>query len=180
MPSKKLSLILLLLIVFLSYAAGHAAVKTSDKPLNPKAGRQLILEEVMKIEDTGGDFYFSYISGVKIAPDGSIIVKGWEQLYQFNADGQFLHNYYKKGQGPKECIYLGNFFPRAEELIIHSAKPPKVMFFDLSGRYIKESRSIQHRGILRLIHYYNNRMYFQGSSIPIVKGEPAVVDVPQG
>lgn len=179
MSRKKLSFFLLPLIVLSSHAAGYAAVKTSGKPLNPQAGRELILEEVMKIEDRGGDYFFRDITNVKIAPDSSILARGWRQLYQFNADGLFLRNYFKKGQGPAECVSIGNFIPYREELLIQASNPSKVMFYDLSGRYKKESGMIKRNGFSYLIHYYNNRLYFHRSSLPTFKGLSAVVDTPQ-
>ncbi len=157
MFSKKLSAFLLLLIVFLSYTYARDSIKTSGKPLNPKAGREIILKEIMRIEDAGEDYFFKYIDDVRIAPDGTIIIKGWQQLYQFSTDGKYLRDYYKKGQGPGECVYMGNFiFDEANHLIIHGSNPPKILFYDLAGRYKKESRIIKHKGFLHFIHHYNN------------------------
>ena len=71
-------------------------------PLSKNAGRVLSLKEVMRIIDTGRNFYFKYLHSIKIAPNGSIFVKDDEELLQFDSKGKFNRNFSKKGQGPGE------------------------------------------------------------------------------
>lgn len=169
----------LLFLYFYSVLLFGEKVVNPGIPLNQNAGCQIKLKEVMRIEDRGEDYFFRYLSELKIAPDGTIFIKDWKQLYQFSPDGKYLCNYYKEGQGPGECVYPGNFLFDKENFIIHSVNPAKVMFFDLKGRYKREFRIIKRGGFLDLLLYYNKVFYFSGSSIPEIKGEAAVVDEPQ-
>lgn len=82
-----------------------------ENPAKPKAknaGRVLDLVEVWRIADKGGEFYFQSPRRLQIAFDGTIFVADEKEFLKFSADGKFLKNIYRGGQGPGEIS--GTFF----------------------------------------------------------------------
>ena len=94
--------ILLSIAVSTGFSFAQTVVENPAKPLAKEAGRVLKLTEVWRIGDESGEFYFKYPHDLKIAEDGSIFLAEAEQFLKFSADGKFLGNLYKKGQGPGE------------------------------------------------------------------------------
>ena len=85
-------------------------IENPEKPSSQSAGKIVALKEVLSIDDVGGDYYLKYPRNPKVSPDGSIFVSDHEQLLQFNREGNFLRNYFKKGQGPEEMQGVSNYF----------------------------------------------------------------------
>ncbi|NTV80967.1 MAG: hypothetical protein HGA24_06050, partial [Candidatus Aminicenantes bacterium] len=76
-----------------------------ENPANPvakNAGRVLNLSEVWRITDEGGEFFFQSPRWLQIANDGTIFVVDDREFLKFSADGKFLKNIFKSGQGPGE------------------------------------------------------------------------------
>jgi hypothetical protein len=91
----------LLALVLAEAAIGFGQViENPAKPSAKDAGRVLQLTEVWRISDESGEFYFKYPRELKIADDGTIFLADAEQFLKFSADGKFLGNLYRKGQGP--------------------------------------------------------------------------------
>jgi hypothetical protein len=61
-----------------------------------------------------------------------------EELLHFDAKGVFLHNFFKKGQGPGELSYVSNFDFSMGLLLVHNNSPDKFVWFALDGAFIKE------------------------------------------
>ena len=152
-------------------------IENSDKPLHPRAGRIITLEEVMRIKEATEDYYFKYPNTYKIAPDGSIFIEDENQLLRFDAEGKFLQNYFKSGQGPGEMQHIRGYSFHGQSLIVQSGWPNKIIWFDLKGDFIKEF-PIRNVSFIRFQFYKNNKYYFFHSSIPDTKGKPMVVEVP--
>ena len=51
----------LTLVLASSLAVAQTIIENPAKPDNPQAGRTVTLQEVMRIEDTGKDFYIKYV-----------------------------------------------------------------------------------------------------------------------
>jgi hypothetical protein len=78
------------------------------KPTAKNAGRVLDLVEVWRIADKGGEFHFQSPRRLQIAFDGTIFVADEKEFLKFSADGKFLKDIYRGGQGPGEIS--GTFF----------------------------------------------------------------------
>jgi hypothetical protein len=153
----------------------QSIIENSEKPLSKNAGRSIELQKVYQIDDPGDEFFLQYPSNPKIAPDNSIFLKDSEQLLQFNPNGEFVRNYYKKGQGPGEMTYIGNFSFFPGGIIIQNINPTKMMWFDFSGELNKEF-VIHNKTSLRYLFYYQGSYYFIQSEFPRITGEPQIVD----
>ena len=119
-------------------AVAQTIIENLVKPDNPRAGRVVTLKEEMRIEDTGKDFYIKNVFGLSISPDGSILVNNsGDQALQFSAQGRFLRNLMKKGQGPGELDRVFDLWISIDRIIIHGM-PPKIIEFDTNGKFRKE------------------------------------------
>lgn len=175
---KKIFVILLLFIPFLSQIWAQEIIKNPEKPLSGHAGRIVELREVMRIDDTGGDYFFQYPRTIKAAPDGSLFIMDREQLLHFDSDGNFIRNYYKKGQGPGEMQDIGGYFFEENRLVVQDRRLQKILRFDFSGIFIHEFRIHDMPVFTGLRLIYKNIYYFFANSIPSTDGKAAVIDVP--
>ena len=145
-------LILILILAYFSFP--QEIIENPEKPLSKNAGRTLKLEEVLRITDESGDFYFRYPQDLKIAPDGSIFFRDEEQILKFSPEGEFVKNFYKKGQGPGEIS--GWNFPFAfynDEIYVFDNNPRKIIHFNNVGNLIEEFsfRSEDYRGFYGVV-----------------------------
>jgi hypothetical protein len=162
-------------------ALAQTIVENPAKPKAPTAGRVVVPEEVLSISDEGtSDYYFKWPRGLKTAPDGSLFLLDESQVLQFNKDGKFGRNFFKKGQGPGEVNNVSACLPAVKNFIIHSPYPNKLVFFDLAGKYERELpvRS-EGRSSLTALLYEGGFFYFCAWEFPQTKGDPDFVDTPQ-
>jgi hypothetical protein len=183
-PNRKVVMrrVVLLFIFFFTLFSSiytQTIIEKWKKPLRKNAGRIAELKAVMQIKDVGDDFYFKYPLNLKVAPDGSIFIMDDEQLLQFDQRGKFVRNFFKKGQGPGEMGFIRNYCFMENIIIIHNARPPKIIWFNLDGKLLKEFRIRRGRLSLELLSLYDNTYYFINPDIPKTKGQSAVEDVPQ-
>lgn len=140
---KRILTFLILLMVTISIVSSQVVIENTEKPLNPNAGRVLNIEEVFRISDESGEFYFKYPKNLKISPDGTIFVCDENQLLKFDKNGNFKQNFFKKGQGPSEFTYMGNYYLKEDKIIIHNTTLNKLVWLDFDGKLIREY-TIQH------------------------------------
>jgi len=133
------------LAFFLLISGLHAqqVIENSDKPLSKNAGRMLPLQFVFRITDQSGKFYFKGIYSLKIAEDGTIFIYDKDQLLRFSAEGKFIKNLLKKGQGPGEIStanYLGDikFSVGKKDLYVYDNWARKIVHFDWDGTLIED------------------------------------------
>jgi uncharacterized membrane protein len=94
-------LIFSFLFIFTSIIFSQEIIENPKRPTSENAGRVLNLEEVFCITDESGEFYFKYPRDLKIAPDGSMFIIDYEQLLQFDSNGNFIKNFFKKGMSDR-------------------------------------------------------------------------------
>lgn len=101
-----------------SICSAQTIKQNSDKPLAKNAGRVLKLQEIWRITDEGGQFYFKYPGQLKIAEDGTIFLVDWEQFLRFSPEGKFLKNLFKKGEGPGEILREFSYHIQKNEIYV--------------------------------------------------------------
>ena len=148
------------IIIYCPILTAQTVIENPDKPSSKNAGRVVELVELMRIDDVGGDFYFRYPTNPKVAPDGSLFVQDYEQLLQFDQDGGFVRNYFKKGQGPGEMQQIADYFFTKEALILHDRRLKKILWFDFNGNLIKEFKIHELPMFARLYLFQNDMYYF--------------------
>lgn len=150
----------------------------NSEPLNEHAGRVIKLKKVLTIDDVGDEYYFRYPRMIKISPEGSLFILDREQLIQFDLQGNFIRDFFKKGRGPGEMEKVSNFCFHKDKIIVHDRRLNKVLWFNLDGKLAKEFRIYETTGLVKFILFYNDRYYFSKTEIPLIKGEPRIVDCP--
>jgi hypothetical protein len=120
-------------------------VENPDKPLAKNAGRVLKLQEIWRVTDESGQFFFKGIYSLKIADDGTMFIFDQDQLLKFSADGKFINNLLKKGQGPGEISraqysYDIKFSVGKNDLYIYDNNARKIVHTDWNGAFIEEFR----------------------------------------
>ncbi len=109
MNRKRRRLATIIALLFAISAVGRSQViENPAKPMAANAGRILDLSEVWRITDKGGEFYFQSPRRLQIASDGTTFVADEKEFLKCSANGKFLKNIYKGGQGPGEIG--GTFF----------------------------------------------------------------------
>lgn len=177
MIKRSLSVVFLCLIG-VSLFSFQEFIENSAKPLNPDAGRILKLEEELRITDEGGEFFFRYPSNVKVAPDGSIFIEDRELLLRFDESGRFLHNYFKKGEGPGEFNFIRDYTFHDGKLIVISSNPNKIVTFDFNGELGDDVTLHEAFFSFRFLFHKGGRIYFFRNEPPEAGEKPGVLDAP--
>jgi len=128
--------VLAILASYVFPMAGDAALGSQRE----EAGRILKLQEVQRIADVQDGYYFKSPHDIKVAPDGSLFVVDEEQFLKFGADGSFIKNLYKKGQGPGELEGIGGFIFTDKTLVVLQRQPNKLLIMSHDGEFIREFR----------------------------------------
>ena len=132
----------LLLLAGSPAAPAVAAGQVIENPAKPKAanaGRVIVPQEVLTISDEGtSEFFFNWPRGLRTAPDGAFLLTDKDQVLQFDTNGMFLRNLFKKGQGPGEMPYPGACVGTQKNLVVYSGYPSKLVYFSPSGQFEKE------------------------------------------
>ncbi len=149
---KNVPLALLSILVFTA-ASGQETVTLPSKPANPRAGRVLGLREVFRISDAGGEFFFKSPKNIKPAPDGGVLVVDEDELLRFDAQGRFVVNMFRPGQGPGELRQVEDYLVGDGGVLALQVNPAKCVLMDLDGKFLRDfkpevpvSRLISRRG----------------------------------
>ena len=129
----------LMIFVLSSSVFGQTAIENPDRPAMKSAGRRFELIEIWRITDPGDPFYFKSPRNLRIGPGGAVFVQDQDQILEFDVEGRFVRNYFKKGQGPGELNSVRAFIPTAEALIVQDIGSQKVVWFDRKGACLKET-----------------------------------------
>ena len=156
-------------------------IENPAKPMAANAGRMIVPEEVLAISDEGqSDFYFSWPHSLAIGPDGSLLFRDRDQVLHFDANGGFLRNLFKKGQGPGEMPWPGTPIATDKNIVIYAGSPSKLVLLNRSGRYDQEiAIRTEGQASLSLIGYQAGRFYFNTGEFPRTAGDPDIVDNPR-
>ena len=139
--------IFLLLLLFL-FVFSQEIIENPEKPLNPDAGRILKLEEVLRITDEGGEFFFKRPSLLQVADDGCLFLYDFEQFLKFSSDGEFLKNLFKKGQGPGEIQRFTRYALNNKDIFIYDSGNSKILHMDQEGNMVEEFRLTERYSLL--------------------------------
>lgn len=143
---KILSCGLLLVWSLSSHAFGQTTIENPARPSAKNAGRTVKLEEVWRINDDGEKVILKGRIDLALSEDQSVLFLAGSRLYKYGKDGEFIFKILKDGQGPRECQSASRFFFTENRVRVLAFSPPKVLDYDLDGRYIKETKTkVPHR-----------------------------------
>jgi hypothetical protein len=83
----RIIILVTLLMISTSFLPSQEIIQNPDKPLSSDAGLILEVEEMFRIIDESGKFFFTRPTGLKIADDGCIFLTDEHQLLKFTSDG---------------------------------------------------------------------------------------------
>lgn len=150
----------LLIPLFLS--AGLEAqpiIENPKTPISPNAGRVLQLKEVMRTGDESGKFFFREPYELQTSSDGSVFVKEINKLYKFDANGKFIKDIIKLGQGPGEIITeFEDFVLTDNEIVFLCATLNKILKTDMQGNIVQEMK-LREKSFFKLLAYWNNKYF---------------------
>lgn len=169
------------LAVSLAFPAA-AAGQVIDNPAKPEAaeaGRVVAPEEVLAVSDEGTSaYYFKWPRSLRTGPDGSLLCVDENQVLHFDRDGKFLHNLFKKGQGPGEMQYAQAAMAAGKAVVVHAYD--KLVYFDAAGKFEKDMPvRPEGRTSLSLLHYLAGTFYYEAAEFPRTTGDPDVIDNPR-
>jgi hypothetical protein len=149
-------------------------IENPAKPPSVNAGRVVALKEIARITDEKGRFFFVQPFHVLTGHDGSVYVQEYQQLLKFDAQGRFVRNLLKKGQGPGELDdNLTDVLVREKDIILWSSNNYKFIRLDLDGRLIEDKKLVQ--GFLgSLLGAYGGRSFFLRYEIDAEKPRPRI------
>jgi hypothetical protein len=102
--------------------------------------RILKLNEMLRIMGDGDRSVFRAPYGLWVGPDGNAFFYDGYKLFAFSASGERLFAIIEAGQGPGEAIGETSYLVTENEILIQAVSPPKIMKYDLSGKYKSEYR----------------------------------------
>ena len=170
-----------LAVVLTAPATARQAIENPAKPKAADAGRVVAPQRVLTISDEGTNaYYFKWPYELKTAPDGALILTDESQILEFDANGRFVLNLFKKGQGPGEMEYAGTCLPDGKGFVVYSGNRQKLVHFDATGRLEREVpvRS-EARTMMTFLHYLDGTAYFEAGAFPRTTGDPDFVDNPR-
>lgn len=153
-------------------------IENPAKPIAANAGRIVTLKEELRIEDTGAGYFFKNPGPIRVSPRGDIFFKdGPEQALQFDPEGRFVRNLFKKGQGPGELSTVIDTWASWDRLYL-IGYPPKILSYDFGGNLIQE---LPLRGGMaggRFVFADSATMLVYGSGRPDPSGGTGFIDIP--
>lgn len=131
-----------------AFGDSQQIIENPEKPLAKNAGRVLKVQEIWRITDAGGEFYFRYPNRLHLAADGSFFLADRDELLKFSADGKFLKNLFKKGQGPGEIGSSFTYLLAGDELYVKDYSQRRIFRMDLDGIYLGQLDAAMSRNTL--------------------------------
>lgn len=158
--SKKIMVPTSLLLLALIIPNGYSQVIISNqrRPRNIRAGRTVVLEEVGRIRDDGKNSIFKNPRYFSLLNDGSLVFFDTNFLYKYDKDQNLAFKVLKEGTGPGECQLPSNYFINGDRIHFFSWIPPKVLEYDINGRYLGETKTPYYGPFVYLGHI-DNRIY---------------------
>jgi len=113
-------------------------IENPARPAAANAGRVLKLQKIWRVSDESGAFFFKYPNRLRIAPDGTIFLQDTEELLKFSAEGKFLGNLFRKGQGPGEMSPQASYHVDGPGLIIYDGGLRRIWRADNEGKFLSD------------------------------------------
>ena len=159
MDNNKFIFSLLIPLFLISGLEAQPIIENPKRPISPNASRVLRLKEVMRIADESGKFFFKEPYELQTSSDGSIFVKEINKLYKFDANGKFIKDIIKLGQGPGEITTeFEDFVLTDNEIVFICATLDKILKTDMRGNLIQEMK-LREKRFFKLLAYWNNRYF---------------------
>ncbi|MCK4646953.1 MAG: 6-bladed beta-propeller [Candidatus Aminicenantes bacterium] len=135
---RKTALLFSFILIFNSVIYAQEIIENPEKPLSKNAGRIVQLKEIHRITDESGKYFFRRPTNFQVSPNGDLFIQDNEQLLQFDSEGAYIRNVFKKGKGPGEIESYFNYYIHQNEIFIYDFSAIKVIQTDLEGNLINQ------------------------------------------
>ena len=156
---RKITLFFFSLLILMSFVLAQEIIENPEKPLSKNAGRVLKFQEVLRITDEGGEFYFNRPARIKVASDGCIYMTDEDQFLKFSPEGEFIKNMFRKGQGPGEIQSSFAYGFIDNKIYIFDYRNRKVINLDNGGSLLGELQ-LREKGNLRFVGITDDSIIF--------------------
>jgi hypothetical protein len=130
-------------------------IENSELPQSASAN----LKEILRVSDQRDKFFFEEPYQVFTGKDGSIYVQEPKKFLKFDADGNFVKNLMKWGEGPGELNgNLTDVIVRENDIILYSSNVIKLVRINLAGELIEEKK-FKKGPFGALLGYYDGKYY---------------------
>lgn len=172
-----------LIFILLISGLGAEDMPMTENPAAPtakNAGRIITLNEIMRITDGQGGFYFNRPKNIKIAPDESIYVVDKDQFLRFDKTGRFLNNQHKVGEGPGEYFYCSSYRFLDGKTIRICGRPSKILETTPAGELLRETKFDLPQGSMRTLDFDSGKYWYLSTDMKaLVNKNTGYIDAPQ-
>jgi len=162
---RSIRLVLLISLLLTASLTAQTVIENPKKPPTNNAGRILQLEELMRITDKSGDFFFKRPHSLSLDKNSCIYFADVGLFIKFSPEGIFIKNLYKQGQGPGEIQQYFSYVIQDETILAWDARSRKIIFYDLDGQLIRELK-LRDLGGMRMIGPYKNSIILSTFGLP--------------
>jgi hypothetical protein len=144
----RMAKVFFLTLFWISSLSAQENINNPAKPVAKSPNRPLELLEVLRIKDTGDEFYFSGspggLSSLGMDADGQIYAQsGKDQILKFTPEGRFIKNIVHGGQGPGEVSQYFSFLVGDEDVFIMDFGQSRFIRLSPDGKLIVQWRPLR-------------------------------------
>lgn len=174
---KRILFMIVVTLVFSPYLFQQEIIRNPEKPSSPNSGRILKVQEVMRITDEGGEFFFKRPYSLKVAENGNIFMVDAEQFLKFSPEGKFIANLFKQGQGPGEIQSAFIFVLHKDDIYAYDLMGIKIIHMTQEGKLIDEFKFMNRYS--NFIGVFNDNFILTEMSWPAIEERTGkLFDVP--
>lgn len=149
---------------------------------NKNAGRVLNLNEALRIDGDGDDYYYNGVNNMQIDTSGNIYINdAWSSnsrghLVKFSTEGKFLKDLYRQGEGPGEIQSGYDFALSDKKVYVFDYMKRKVIVMEEDGTFIREFKIDSDR-LNDLIGIFEDWLVFMRRDMPFERKTSRLYDV---
>ena len=176
---KILPLLLLLAITSLN---AQQIIDNGKTPQNKNAGRVLKLNEALRIDGDGDDYYYNGVLSMQIDTSGNIYLNdAWgsyekSHLLKFSPKGKFLKDLYRQGEGPGEIQSFYRFVISDKKVYVYDYMKRKIIVMEKDGTFVKEFRTDSESN-LEFIGIFEDWLVFSRKEYPFERKTTRLYDI---
>lgn len=176
---KRVFIVFVAVFALVSFSRSQQIVENPAKATSKNAGRVVKLESLLSIKDDGEKNPLRGPYDILVGHDGSIYFYDNFEFFKFSPEGKFIFKVVRSGQGPGEAQMRTVAVVRDDQIIVQAWSPPKVMWFDRSGRLKAEKRTDNFRLYLSIFMAKDFLFGFrEGELVPSPEVKEGYLDIP--
>lgn len=116
--------------------------------------------QIIALETTDSSLLYDIVSVDKV--ENKYFIRSRNNILTFDAEGNYLYNISRKGQGDKEYLNLTSFFIKDKELYLYDFGTSRMLIFGLAGNYLRTEKvpiEDNHRCVPYLIYPIGENQY---------------------